>query len=533
MHGVVLLAIFVFAASRRAASPPGGRSLASLASSWRRRRGRRRSSPGTTTSRRGVVLAPRRALVLLARARRRRTRRGGPRSLVGAGARARRARRRRARTAVAKAQFLDWQTWDLYDAPRTRSASRYVWNSNYRGINFPKKGTTRAQVKAPTARASTGARRRSTRSPARLERGRSGPSVRPLDGRRDVAARTTRSAERGARPEEVDPSRRCTRRARATPPGRRRAPGRVRRRRRRRQFVLRAAAWPSSRGALPRGQRYTVWSYAPQPTPAQLATSPARVPERVSHDGRVPRGRRRTTRCRPFGTPDASDLAAATLLDDPRLRPYRAALPGAPSEVAATARERRTPRPWRSRPGSARAAASATTSSRRWCTAAAARRLRHAHARGLLPALRGRDGADAPLPRRPGARRRRLHERRLRRGRAEWRSPTTTRTPGSRSGSPATAGCRSTRRRGAGTRRLLLDLGVLRSARGETCSAHASARPRRLRLRRAQLAGPRPAAGGGAGAGGVVATVRGGGAGVAGLPGRCSRGRRLAAARWA
>ena len=80
----------------------------------------------------------------------------------------------------------------------------------------------------------------------------------------------------------------------------------------------------------------------------------------------------------------------------------------------------------------------------------AARRLRHAHARGLLPALRRRDGADAPLPRAsPRASPPASPAAATTSTRATGPSPTTTRTRGSRSGSAAGAGCRSTRPRAA------------------------------------------------------------------------------------
>ena len=75
---------------------------------------------------------------------------------------------------------------------------------------------------------------------------------------------------------------------------------------------------------------------------------------------------------------------------------------------------------------------------------AAARALRGRGQARLLPALRRRDGADAPLPRDPRARRRRASRAASART-AAGPSPTTTRTPGWRSGSRTTAGSPSTR----------------------------------------------------------------------------------------
>ena len=66
----------------------------------------------------------------------------------------------------------------------------------------------------------------------------------------------------------------------------------------------------------------------------------------------------------------------------------------------------------------------------------------------LLPAVLGRDGAAAAHGRRPGARRHRLQPGLLRRaGRASSSCATSTPIPGSRHGSPASAGSRSTRPR--------------------------------------------------------------------------------------
>ena len=48
---------------------------------------------------------------------------------------------------VAKGAFLTWQGWDPYDQPDDPVGVRYVWNSHYLGIHFPKKKTTVLKVK--------------------------------------------------------------------------------------------------------------------------------------------------------------------------------------------------------------------------------------------------------------------------------------------------------------------------------------------------------------------------------------------------
>jgi transglutaminase-like putative cysteine protease len=51
--------------------------------------------------------------------------------------------------AVAKSAFLDWQHWDFYNRPQKAVSVRYVWDSRYDGIRFPKKKTTVLTVHAP------------------------------------------------------------------------------------------------------------------------------------------------------------------------------------------------------------------------------------------------------------------------------------------------------------------------------------------------------------------------------------------------
>ncbi|HEY7003753.1 MAG TPA: transglutaminaseTgpA domain-containing protein [Gaiellaceae bacterium] len=50
-------------------------------------------------------------------------------------------------SSVAKGAFLSWQRWDPYDRPDDPVGVRYVWNSHYLGIHFPKKKTTVLKIK--------------------------------------------------------------------------------------------------------------------------------------------------------------------------------------------------------------------------------------------------------------------------------------------------------------------------------------------------------------------------------------------------
>src|SRR4051812_2567104 len=50
--------------------------------------------------------------------------------------------------AFAKPAFLDWQHWDPYTKPSKPIAASFVWNSDYRGLTSPGKPTTVLRVKA-------------------------------------------------------------------------------------------------------------------------------------------------------------------------------------------------------------------------------------------------------------------------------------------------------------------------------------------------------------------------------------------------
>lgn len=54
---------------------------------------------------------------------------------------------------VAKAQFLNWQTWDLSTHAGPTVSVEYVWDANYRGVNFPKKRTRVLTVETKDAKA--------------------------------------------------------------------------------------------------------------------------------------------------------------------------------------------------------------------------------------------------------------------------------------------------------------------------------------------------------------------------------------------
>ena len=149
MDGVVLLAIFIFTALASLAVASRRPLLASLVlvagAGWPST-----IFPGHDDLGRGVLLLLA-ALALVARLGPT-TRRGAPQVLV-ATALAVTALIASSWNGVAKAQFLDWQKWDLSTKAGPSVSVEYVWNANYRGVNFPKKRTRVFTVKTDDQRA--------------------------------------------------------------------------------------------------------------------------------------------------------------------------------------------------------------------------------------------------------------------------------------------------------------------------------------------------------------------------------------------
>ena len=173
-------------------------------------------------------------------------------------------------SALAKRAFLDWQHWDLYTKPAKPIDVSYVWNSSYRGLTFKGKPTTVFRVKAGPEphywRSSVlntveGGRWFEELSP---EFGDPSPigEIGMIPRREELANRweheiVTVEALRdhrlpgGSVPVRYAPSR---------------SMGRV---------LYDPSGVAYANDPVHRGQSYQVWSYAPTPTPQQLARSKA------------------------------------------------------------------------------------------------------------------------------------------------------------------------------------------------------------------------------------------------------------------
>jgi protein-glutamine gamma-glutamyltransferase len=171
--------------------------------------------------------------------------------------------------AVAKPEFLRWKDWDFYDKPAEPVGVAYVWNASYRALKWPDKETTVLKVRGPRRnlywRATTldlftedrWTEEQTVRNTAdeRVDMTRLGDPLLPrraYDRSRwirtevEVAALRDRRLVGPSMPVAYDPQGIGT-------------------------LLLTTTGIAALSDDLPRGAKYLVWSYAPQPKPRQLA----------------------------------------------------------------------------------------------------------------------------------------------------------------------------------------------------------------------------------------------------------------------
>jgi transglutaminase-like putative cysteine protease len=219
--------------------------------------------------------------------------------------------------AIAKDGVLAWEGWDPGRAVPVPVSVAYVWSANYGGISFAKEKTTVLRIKGPERglywRATTLDQFEADRwleSPIPLS---TGPANGPLppDELLPARARNPRALVR----QEVEVVALTDEHVvAAAQPVALQAPqlGDV--------FKL-ADGIVRVFGGLERGQRYTAWSYAPRPEPAELARIEARYPAALGRFVDVGR-----TQVESFGTPGRDARVDALFTDDRYLPlwPYRA-----------------------------------------------------------------------------------------------------------------------------------------------------------------------------------------------------------------
>ncbi len=221
-------------------------------------------------------------------------------------------------SAVASGQVLHWQKWDFYTRPEKPVGVEYVWNSDYRGLKFPKKVTTVLRIKAPSQpiywRATTldefdgGNWFESVSSfPAQREQGR---DVLGLDDEFPPAARDPRKWTRedvkvaalrdnhlvgGSVPVAYDTGANSV------------------------DYSAGGVAYLQDRPLSP-GDSYAVWSYQAKPKPEQLARLRPRYPRLVLANDLYIEARTTVPR---FGTPGRERTLARLFADNYRVRQYQ------------------------------------------------------------------------------------------------------------------------------------------------------------------------------------------------------------------
>jgi transglutaminase-like putative cysteine protease len=211
---------------------------------------------------------------------------------------------------------IDWRGWSPLGGDGARVGVRYVWDASYDGITFPSEPTVVCRVRATERalywRASTldtflGDRWIENLYPRQISPPR---RVLPADPLLPPAAR--RSAE-WVKQEIVVEALDEDRLVAVSQPMQIASDGFER------AYFL-SGGVISAEDRLTRRDTYTIWSYAPSPTPRQLAASPARYPVAVGRYLELGRAR-----MPPFGTPGRAVAVERVLADEryPDIAPYR------------------------------------------------------------------------------------------------------------------------------------------------------------------------------------------------------------------
>jgi transglutaminase-like putative cysteine protease len=212
---------------------------------------------------------------------------------------------------------LGWESWDLFGNSRAGQAVALIWSSNYGGIDFPAKETTVLRIVAPRRalywRATTLDSFAGDRWLETLYATARPGAARTLP--RDELLPSSASSRRGWVKQEVE--------VRALVDDHVIAAGQpmeIAADSDRRIFYLSGGVMRAPDG-LGQMRHYTVWSYAPRPTPAALVRSPPAYPpalERYLDVGR--------TIVPPFGAPGRTAAVSALFSNDlyQQLWPYEA-----------------------------------------------------------------------------------------------------------------------------------------------------------------------------------------------------------------
>jgi len=317
MHGAVLMAVFVFslagALAVAARKPPLALAVLLLGAGWPAT-----MLPGDDELARGLLILAA-GLVLLAAVR------PGPlkvrSQVLAGGAVVVLALTLSASGAVAKSQFVDWQSWDFYNKPDAPVGVSYVWRADYDGVKFPNKRTrvlhVRSSSRASYWRATTldsffadhwdedltaaFPPEEGTRAEFSTEELALMPSDAGDPGkwtRADVTVEALRDRHL------VGPSVPIAYDTRRLEP-----------------VDYASGAVAITPRPVARGDEYTAWGYAPRPKPSALAKSPAVYPELISEAGYY-RTVERGILTPLFGAPGRDEWAQETFAFDRSLKAY-------------------------------------------------------------------------------------------------------------------------------------------------------------------------------------------------------------------
>ena len=314
MHGVILLAVFLFTAFVALAVAARRPLLAAIllvaGAGWPAT-----IMPGDDELGRGAfVLAGALALIAWLRPE---ARRAPPQILVGIGVIVV-ALVVSSSGAVAKGQFVDWENWDFYNKPGQRVDVNYVWRANYDGIDFPRDRTRVFTVDAPRRSVYWRATTLDTFSddhwdedPYPLYLDTTSSPVSLFDD--PLLPGTARDRTNWVRADVTVDALRDTHLIGPSQPVQY-DPGDVK------NVLYQLGGIATALDPVPRGSEYTVWGYAPQPRPAKLATSSASYPTRITEGSglRLPQGEV----VPPFGSPEHAAWAESYFRDTSEGRRY-------------------------------------------------------------------------------------------------------------------------------------------------------------------------------------------------------------------
>ena len=317
MHGAVLMAVFVFslagALAVAARRPPLALAALLLGAGWPAT-----MLPGDNELARGLLILAT-GLVLLAAVR------PGPLKLrsqvLTGGAVVVLALTLSASGAVAKSQFVNWQSWDFYNKPDAPVGVSYVWRADYDGVKFPNKRTRVLQVRGSSRASYWRATTLDSFAEDHWDEDLTAAYPPEDDGRSDFSTEELALMPSGAEDRGkwtradvtvealrdrhlVSPSVPIAYDTRGLPSI---------------QYASGAVAYVTR--MLARDDEYTAWGFAPRPKPSALARSPADYPSLISEEGYY-RTVERGILTPLFGDPGRERWAQETFAFERSLRAY-------------------------------------------------------------------------------------------------------------------------------------------------------------------------------------------------------------------